>query len=410
MTKQFLLALLFSAAAFAQSPWPSVSWNTADNLTAIMNTAGINDLSGLHWNPVTQRLYCVQGDGRLRILQMNASATGFTQIANRTLPDGPEGITQVDFSANEFYTIDENAYEIRKFTHNGSFGNLTESRHWDLLQSPSPMEDTGNTGPEGIVFIPDAALADAGFVSQQTGNLYTSQKGMGGLLFVAHQDEGYIWVFDVNPTVNNDFLYVGKYQTNRLESTDLAFDRTTGMLYILHNIDANYLEVTDLTSLVTTGSSRKFNTISEYFLPNPTDGNSNIEGFALMPKCPDDVQVSVWLARDVETDEGSAILQDCLRWFAPFVADGTCTPPLAIEHPETKIFNVYPNPGNQSVAIDLVDQTEAHVTFINALGQVALHRNAGADLTLDVSVLPAGLYFISVTQNGNSAVVKWVKY
>ena len=410
MTKQFLLALLFSAAAFAQSPWPSVSWNTADNLTAVMNTDGINDLSGLHWNPVTQRLYCVQGDGRLRILQMNASATGFTQIANRTLPDGPEGITQVDFSANEFYTIDENAYEIRKFTHNGSFGNLTESRHWDLLQSPSPMEDTGNTGPEGIVFIPDAALADAGFVSQQTGNLYTSQKGMGGLLFVAHQDEGYIWVFDVNPTVNNDFLYVGKYQTNRLESTDLAFDRTTGMLYILHNIDANYLEVTDLTSLVTTGSSRKFNTISEYFLPNPTDGNINIEGFALMPKCPDDVQVSVWLARDVETDEGSAILQDCLRWFSPFVADGTCTPPLGTANPRAEIFSVYPNPGNHSVTIDLAHQADAEIRFINNIGQVALHRKASADCTLDVSVLPVGLYFISVTQDGNSAVVKWVKY
>lgn len=409
MTKQFLLALLFSAAALAQSPWPSVSWSTADNLTAIMNTDGINDLSGLHWNPVTQRLYCVQGDGRLRILQMNASATGFTQIANRTLPDGPEGITQVDFSANEFYTIDENNYEIRKFTHNGSFGNLTESRHWDLLQSPSPMEDTGNTGPEGIVFIPDAALADAGFVSQQTGNLYTSQKGMGGLLFVAHQDEGYIWVFDVNPTVNNDFLYVGKYQTNRLESTDLAFDRTTGMLYILHNIDANYLEVTDLTSVVTTGSERKFNLVNEYFLPNPTDGNINIEAFAIVPKCPDDAQVSVWLGRDVETDEGDAILQDCLRWFMPFVADGTCTPPLDTAIADPAMFSVYPNPGESTITVDFAIGSKAEIRVLNSLGQTVINRRADGDVALDVSGLAAGLYVIKVLQDGKTAVVKWVK-
>ena len=271
------------------------------------------------------------------------------------------------------------------------------------------MEDTGNTGPEGIVFIPDAALSAAGFISQQTGNLYTSQKGMGGLMFVAHQDEGYIWVFDVNPTVNNDFLYVGKYQTNRLESTDLAFDRTTGMLYILHNIGANYLEVTDLGSVVT-GSERKFTTVNEYFLPNPTDGNINIEGFAIVPKCPDDTQVSAWLARDVETDEGDAILQDCLRWFMPFVADGTCTPPLGTANPRAEIFNVYPNPGENTITVDFRIGSNAEIRVLNSMGQTIINRRADGDVALDVSGLSAGLYAIKVSQDGKTAVVKWVKH
>lgn len=409
MRKIFTLVILsFFGFIEAQSPWPSSNWSSGDNLTAVMDADGITDLSGLHWNPVTNRLYCVQGDGRLRVLQMDSSTMGFTQIANKALADGPEGITQANLSANEFYTIDENTYEIRKFTHNASFGSLTESRHWDLLQSPSPMEDTGNTGPEGIAFIPDSALSAAGFISQQTGNLYTSTKGMGGLLFIAHQDEGYIWVFDVNPNTTNDFAYVGKYRTNRFESTDLAFDRTTGLLYILHNIDANTYEVTDLTSAITTGTTRKFTTVNEYFLANPTDGNTNIEGFSLMPKCPEGA-TGVWLARDVESNEDETILQDCLRWFSPFVPDGTCTPPLALENQATEIFSVYPNPGNNSVHIDFTNQSDVEITFVNSIGQVVLHRQTGGDLVLDVSGLSAGLYFIHATQHASTAAVKWVK-
>ena len=258
MKKIFSVAVLWiSAISFGQSAWPSVNWNAADNLTSVMNANGITDLSGLHWNYITNRLYCVQGDGRLRILQMDDSAMGFSQIANKALPEGPEGVTQVNLSANEFYTIDENSYEIRKFTHNSAFGSMAEAKHWDLLAAPSPMEDTGNTGPEGIVFISDAALDAAGFVSAQTGNLYTSVKGMGGLMFIAHQDEGYIWVFDLNPNVNNDFLFVGKYQTSRSESADLAFDASTGLLYVLHNVGGNYLEVTNLSTEVIAGE-RKF--------------------------------------------------------------------------------------------------------------------------------------------------------
>lgn len=409
MTRIFTIAvLLFSWCIGAQSLWPSVSWNSADNLTSVMDADGITDLSGLHWNPTTNRLYCVQGDGRLRVLQMDSSSMGFTQIANKALPDGPEGITQVNFSSNEFYTIDENAYEIRKFTHNATFGNLNESRHWDLLSSPSPMEDTGNNGPEGIVFIPDAALSSAGFISSQTGALYTSTKGMGGLMFIAHQSEGYIWVFDINPTVTNDFAYVGKYKTNREESTDLAFDRTTGLLYILHNIDANYFEVTNLSTVVT-GGDRKFVSQSEYFLANPNDGNINIEGFALMPKCPSGSATGAWLARDVEGDEDDEILQDCLRWFSPFATDGNCQP-LSLNEITQNTFTVFPNPGNNQITVTAADEIDG-IRAINCLGQVVFQKaNVGdTSIQLDVSNLAEGIYIIEVTQGNNISFTKWIK-
>ncbi len=405
----FAILLVFSIV-HAQSSWPSGSWSSTTNLTAVMDADGVNDLSGLHWNPTTNRLYCIQGDGRLHVLQYDPGSDTFTQIANKAVPEGPEGITQVDFSSNEFYTIDENNYEIRKFTHNANFGNMTEAKHWNLLASPSPMENTGNTGPEGIVFIPDSALSAAGFVSQQTGNLYTSVKGMGGLMFVAHQDEGYIWVFDVNPNVNNDFAYVGKYRTNRLESCDLAFDRSTGLLYILHNIDANYLEVTDLTSVITSGTTRKFVTENEYFLGNPTDGNINIEGFAITPKCPETGPATAWLCRDVENNEDDAIRQNVLHRFTPFAADGNCTP-LSISVNSKPEFSILPNPGENYMTIHTEnDFSEISLRVINEMGQIVLEKqHCPNNAVFDTSELASGIYIVELRYGNNLSTIKWVK-
>jgi hypothetical protein len=399
----------FSVLAFfvsaAQTSWPSVAWNTGDNLTAIMDADGLNDLSGLHWNPQTNRLYCVQNDGHLRVLQMDDSAMGFTQVANKTISGGPEGITQVSFSANEFYVIDENSYEIRKYMHNATFGSLTLSRHWDLLVAPSPMEYTGNTGPEGIVFVPDAALTSAGFISQQTGNLYTSTKGMGGLLFIAHQNGGVIWAYDVNPNVNDDFAYVGKYETSRSESCDLAFDRTTGTLYILHNIDDNYLETTNLTSVVTSGNDRKFVTANEYFIAAPED-NVNIEGFALTPKCPGGNTQSAWLCRDASVADSDEVLQDVLRWFSPFTGDGDCAP-LSVGNPGGGPVGIYPNPANDYIRFANISQ--ATIDIVNNVGQKILSRQIGTDETVDVSMLATGVYFIHLSITDKATVFKLIK-
>jgi hypothetical protein len=305
----------------AQSNWPSEPWLEAENITATMDANGLTELSGLHWNPNKNRLYVSHGNGRLRVLQLNTTNNTFTQIANKSGLTGPEGITQVNYSTNEFYTIDENNYKIRRYTHTDNFSTITLANSWNLLIAPSPMTNTGNTGPEGITFIPDSFLSSIGFISQVTGNLYTSTKGMGGLIFVAHQDKGYIWVFDVNPNTNDDFAYVGKYKTNQTESCDLAFDRSTGMLYILHNTNGNRLEVTDLSTTTFTGGLRKFVVKKEYKLSNPA-GNINIEGFAITPKCSGNVKA--WLCRDVESTENASYKKDCIRTFNPFNADGLC--------------------------------------------------------------------------------------
>jgi len=365
-----------------------------------MSTAGITEASGLHWNPLTQRLYLVQDDGRLRVLQYNAGTGNFSALANKAIPGGPEGITQADFSANEFYVIDENNYQIRKFSHNGNFSNIIEARHWNLLQSPSPMPDTGNVGPEGICFVPDAALSAMGFVSEASGQPYISTKGMGGLLFIAHQNGGYLWVYDVNPEADNDFLYVGKYKTNRAESCDLAFDRSTNLLYVLHNIDSNYLEVTDLASSVESGE-RKMHTVSEYFVANPTV-NINVEGVAITPKCDDPVHVSVWLCRDVGTGDGS-LSTDILRQFSPFTSDGTCD----LANPQYPVANKPLLSSNGNILTATFSQMPGMVRVYDLSGNKITEKAGDVSVSFDTADWPAGVYLVSALP-GNLAV-KWRK-
>lgn len=319
-----LLFFLCGINSCGQSGGSSVAsnWPEAANITSAIDSAGVAELSGLHWNPDLNRLYVVGDNGRIYILQLDAAKKSFTQIADFHKLGGPEGITQVDYTANEFYTIDEKHYEIRRFSYTSDLSNVTMVHKWNLLAEYSGMVDTGNDGPEGIVFVPDKYLSAVGFVSSETDEKYTSTKGMGGLMFIAHQKKGLIWVFDVNPDKDDDFTLVGKYKTNRNESCDLAFDRSTGLLYILHNADENTLEVTDMTTTQHSGKG-KFIMKTEYQIPNPT-GNINIEGFAIAPKFADPKQVSVWLCRDVSDDESVEYEKDCLWWYRPFAAEGSC--------------------------------------------------------------------------------------
>jgi Secretion system C-terminal sorting domain len=401
-----LLLFTFGNGLNAQTAWPSITWNSATNLTSVMDAAGINEASGLYWNTSTERLYLVQNSGRVRVLQYSSSTNSFSQLANKSISGGPEGITLANNTENAFYTIDENNYEIRKYTHTADFGTVTATKSWNLLALPSTMTNTGNTGPEGICFISDSYLTSSGFISQNTGLPYTSQKGMGGLIFIAHQDEGYIWVFDLNPTVNNDFLFVGKYQTNRTESCDLSFDSSTGLLYILHNVDGNRLEVTNLASTVN-GTVRKFTVVNEYFLPVPST-NVNIEGFALTNKCPATNTVSAWLCRDASSTEGTAILTDVLRWFSPFASEGSCL--LASSSFENNTISVYPNPVDNLLKISNANFTIEKLEIYNLLGEKIISKTSANSLTeIDVSNLNSGVYFIMVTGENKTDKTTFVK-
>ena len=411
MKRIYLLTFFVQTLLIQAQAWPSENWSAATNLTAVMDGNGVTDLSGLHFNAVNNRLYAVQGDGHLRVLQRNSANNTFSQIAYKTLSGGPEGITQANLNANEFYTIDENNYEIRRYTHTANFSTVSLYKHWNLLASPSPMQDTGNNGCEGIVFIADSYLAAIGFISEQTGQAYTSVKGLGGLFFVASQDGGYIWVFDVNPNANDDFAYVGKYKTNRAESCELSFDNSTGLLYILHDIAGNNkLEVTNLSTFITGGGNRKFVTLNEFLLTNPGDANENIEGFAMTPKCSATETTSAWLCRDVENNEAAAIQQDALRWFNPFDAAGTCVPLETLGFEQDNVVVVSPNPATTQIAISMRTMRNVTMQICNSLGQCVLKNIiSNGSLMLDISSLPKGIYILKVSDKERTATIKWIK-
>ncbi|MFZ4725544.1 MAG: T9SS type A sorting domain-containing protein [Paludibacter sp.] len=232
---------------------------------------------------------------------------------------------------------------------------------------------------------------------------------MGGLMFIAHQDGGYIWVFDVNPSVNNDFAYVGKYKTNRSESCDLSFDNSTGLLYILHNVSDNYLEVNDLHTSVSS-SEYKFSIIKEYYIPNPASGSNNIEGFAISPKFPDVATQNAWLCRDVNKDTE---IIDAIKWFSPFSGEGT--------NLQTEISS--PTVNTNFVIQQFSDQiilkssnTESinniiNVQVFNALGK-SVFKKLDTSIPCNISLKNSnsGIYFITISnQNDQSQVLKFIK-
>lgn len=316
-----LSVLSFSYCNVNHNTLDQSSWTSGTNLTEVLNKKGAIELSGLHWNPTKNQLFAIQDDGLLHIIQLNKNSNSFEQIGNLSSLGSPEGITQVEFNDNEFYTIDETSYEIRKYSYSSDFTSAQLEKKWNLLIGPSFMPNTGNDGAEGIAFVPDKYLKNIGFISSETDEPYVSKKGMNGLIFIAHQKKGMIWVYDINPLKDDDFIFVGKYKTNSNESCDLEFDRSTGLMYILHNDQENTLEVTDLTSELALGK-RKLTTIKEYQIPS-SDDNNNIEGFAITPKFADSTHVSVWLCRDINKRENKAVKKDAIRWFKSFNAIGT---------------------------------------------------------------------------------------
>ena len=82
---------------------------------------------------------------------------------------------------------------------------------------------------------------------------------------------------------------------------------------------------------------------------------------------------------------------------------------LDIEEKESLVCDLYPNPSTSIVSISGNNLKLAKV--FNTLGQcLATVRGKGERLTVDLSSLPAGIYFVTVTNvEGRKCVRKVVK-
>ncbi len=229
-----LLLLLITAMispARATDPWPAESGSEAENLTSIEGSAPndfYEDLSGAFWNTKQHRLWLCRNGGATgsKFWAVVEDDSGSFQVESRAGQRGEwtgfgdlEDITQVDLDADVLYLLVEGQERVKSYNVS-IYGSAVLLRDWNL-RPYLPLN--GGEGAEGLTFVPDRFLRAAGFVGGD-GALRTSALGMGGLMFVGHQNGGALYVFDLDPN-SNSFAFVGEYRTAYDETAALHFDR-----------------------------------------------------------------------------------------------------------------------------------------------------------------------------------------
>lgn len=280
------LALL----ALFQAPlaWPAESWSAAQNLTAVEGP-GTNDfhadLSGASWNPLTRRLWvCRNGPAastsKLWVLREDGAGSFAIDTRNGVRGEWTgfgdlEAVTQANYAEDVVYALAEDAEVIRAYDL-AVYGTATLLNTWNTAAF---LPSSGGFGAEGLTFVPDNVLAAQGFVDA-SGAPRVSARGMGGLMFVGHQNGGRIYVFDLD-RITSTFDFVGAYLTGAAETAELCFDRPSGHLYALHGDGVNTIEVLTLASTVA-GAERKLVPALTYAPPTGMAAGTNLEGLALV--------------------------------------------------------------------------------------------------------------------------------
>ena len=321
-----LLAIFFllgsSASATAQDPWPAEPTSQAINLTSVEGPGSndfYNDLSGASYDQVAERTWICRngpwpdskiwslvrtGDGSWEIeyrAGLRCEWTGFADL---------EGLTVAEPGTSRVFGVIEGPDRIREY--DLSTPGQAETLHeWDI----SPWTDAqAGYGAEGIAFVPDTALSDHGFVDGD-GLPRTSNGDLGGLMFVAHQQGGPIYAFDLDRKTGAVQL-VGRYATSRDETCGLEFDSSTGLLYAWHDAGHDELEVLRLGSSLDPSGGRRFDHLALYDAPF----NGTTEGMAISPgaDCTDGKREIL-----LTVDDGGA---DSLFYFREFSAHcDTCS-------------------------------------------------------------------------------------
>ncbi|MCX5752004.1 MAG: hypothetical protein NT099_10180 [Candidatus Saganbacteria bacterium] len=269
------------------SAWPGETWQSSTILTGLDPTGFNSNMSSATWNPETRMFWVCRNGGPSAFWALDEDGVGSLKIAtsggvqakfvtSEAVNHGDfEGICQVNYDESNVYVIDERVGIIKKYDVSVYGHYPVWIRQWDISAN-IPAYD-GSQGPEGITFVPDEWLSYWDFVDG-SGNPYPSSvNGMGGLMFIAHQNGGRVYVFDLDPNSSTK-TFVGAYKTRQIESSDLEFDRSNGHLYVWHNTGSNYLEVTTLSSYVS-GGERHLATLAEFVAPK----TGNLEGFGFQP-------------------------------------------------------------------------------------------------------------------------------
>ena len=274
-------------------PWPAEPVEQAVNLTGIEGPL-INDfhkdLSGAVWDPRAHRLWvCTNSREDSAIWVVEPDGAGGFRIGERGGQRGEwtgfgdlEALTLADLDEPErLYLMLEGINEIHEY----DLSDFSQKVRVNAWQTGAWMPEGGSEGAEALTFVPDAFLAAQGFVDE-SGAPYLSRHGMGGLMFVGHQSNGVLYVFDLDRQ-GGTFDFVGSYRTGASETAGLEFDRSAGELYIWHDDAFDTLEVARLSSSEVDGQ-RVIDAARIYQGPGKMlFGSDNHEGIALMstPEC-----------------------------------------------------------------------------------------------------------------------------
>lgn len=317
------------------------------------------EMSGAHWNPLTKTLWVTAGGAEGKgtwALKYDSGSDLFSVLEYWTGPRD-EDITQVSFAEvgtnqHRMYILREGAdgqppqiIQAKMTINTVGNGNSTIEHTWTITDPIGHRLNTSGTdGAEGLTFVPDEWLIANGFVDEN-GAAYTSTGGLGGLMFIAHQNGGYLFAVDLSADGSNifsnntqNYKVVGAYKTGAGESSALCFDRSIGRLYISHGSNtfnsSHRIEVTDLTSRVLIGdatATRQMNQRALFTSP----ALLSPEGFACTPFLKDDGTVNseqwAFFANDCEIGDLLADKIQSVVWYKTFKPE-EASPHEELEH------------------------------------------------------------------------------
>lgn len=286
-----VLAVASTARARPIVAWPAESWSSATNLTPVAGP-GTNDfhldLSGAFWNTTTRRLWvCRNGPAASssKVWCLRENGTGGFVVDTKPGAGSPnagraewtgfgdaEALTQADLSSDTLFVMAEGDEVIRQY--DLSVGGVVSLVRQFNTTPHLPV--SGGHGSEGLTFVPNGHLINAGFVGPSRAPV-VGVRGFGGLFLVGHQNGGRVYAFDLSAT-SSAFTFVGSFATTTTELKDLVFDRSLGRLYLLHGNKT--VEVATLAS-TQVGADRRLNTIEQYTAIPGAPSGANIEGLAI---------------------------------------------------------------------------------------------------------------------------------
>ncbi|GDY12051.1 hypothetical protein LBMAG53_09290 [Planctomycetota bacterium] len=338
MTIRRLLSLLLGICAshlVASEPWPGETVAQATDLTpaalssatvSLTTAADFYEMSDAFWNANTRQLWTADARSGTYVyaFQANPAGTAFTAVHRFAIGSDGEGITQA-MDDNIFYILHEGPEKVTSYRAD------TGAKITDYTGMATSLVSSGNSGPEGLTFVPDASLSASGFRKgdgvPDVGTAYpASQGGLGGIFLIASQNGGYVYAYDLPATsasATSAATYLGRFLTGAGESSGLAFDRSNHRLFISHNTGANPIEVTSLTSTGTVGSLRLQQLA---IFTGPQSGN--VEGIAVTPaRRPDGTPGDGWFFTVTDNDRisGGSYKSANIVWYKTLGARFTCT-------------------------------------------------------------------------------------